>query len=587
MECCLSAIAHARPRKGSATGFLQQPSIISSTVQWENVSPCSATCAPLKLIMIKKPMLNNALHRTFVLSGLALASLGLNRVYAEDVAATNGDNSAIAAEVLEVPGVQDLGRRAGSAPIDVVVTLRFNHTEELDQLLNEQIDPSSSNYRKFLTAAQFDERFGPTAEQLDRVTSELQQAGFKITQVSSDRVLVYATASSAIVENYFKTEIHTVKQGTDGDRYMNVRPALLPEALIPLVLAIHVDNLIVAKVGAHRDSITGPIQGPDEGFTPVALANSFNFPVQNGHDGTGHTAAIIIDSDVVNSDLTSFFSFFPITRTGTITREIVSGTGAINGDVDETALDTETIGGLAPGANVILYLIKELSTADINGAANKIVSENKAEAVNMSFGGNEIIDKTFAASLKKGNAEGITFVASSGDSGSNGGVVSWPAVEPRVLALGGTDISQSGGQYVHNQAWQSSGGGVSAKYAIPGYQKGIKGLASKTKRNVPDVAFPAFFTDTFVGGGWQGLQGTSWSSPTYVALQLELNQVKGTRLGWVNSAIYSVFKTEHYATDFYDVTKGSNGEFNAKTGYDNVTGIGSPIGEALATDPKF
>ena len=532
-------------------------------------------------------MSSKALHRTVILSGLALASFGINRVYAENLAATAGDNSAIGAEVLEVPGVQDLGRRADSVPIDTVVTLRFNHTDELDQLLNEQIDPSSSNYRKFLTAAQFDERFGPTAEQLDRVTSELQQAGFKITQVSNDRVLVYATASSAIVENYFKTEIHNVQQEAGGDRYMNVTPAFLPSTLVPLVLAVHVDNLIVTKVGAHADSISGPITGPDAGYTPVALANSFNFPVQNGHDGTGHTAAIIIDSNVADSDLTSFFSYFPITRTGTISRETVSGTGAINKDVDETALDTETIGGLAPGANIILYLIKELSNADINGAADKIVSDNKADVVNMSFGGNEITDATFAAALKHGNALGITFVASSGDSGSNGGTVSWPAVEPRVLALGGTDISQSGGQYVHDQAWGSSGGGVSKIYAIPAYQKGVTGLASKTKRNVPDVAFPAYYTDTFVGGKWVGLQGTSWSSPTYVALQLEINQVKGQRLGWVNSAIYSVFKTEGYATDFYDVTKGSNGEYQAKTGYDNVSGIGSPIGEALATDPNL
>jgi kumamolisin len=242
---------------------------------------------------------------------------------------------------------------------------------------------------------------------------------------------------------------------------------------------------------------------------------------------------------------------------------------------------------LAPGANIILYLIDKLTTADINGAANQIVSDNKAEAVNMSFGGNEIKDATFAAALKAGNAEGITFVASSGDSGSNGGIVSWPAVEPRVLALGGTVISSSGGKYVHNQAWSSSGGGVSNLYAIPAYQKGVKGEASTTKRNVPDVAFPAYYTDTFVGGGWVGLQGTSWSSPTYVALQLEINQVKGTRLGWVNSAIYSVFKKEGYATDFYDVTTGSNGKYSAKTGYDNVTGIGSPIGEALASDPNL
>ena len=533
-------------------------------------------------------MFSKALHYAFILSGLALTCLGVNRVYAENVTATAADNPAIGAEVLNVPGVQDLGRRAGSAPIDVLVSLRFNHAEELDQLLNEQIDPSSSNYRKFLTSAQFDERFGPTAEQLGRVTSELQQAGFQITNISSNRVLVYAKASSAIVENFFKTEIHSVKQEDGSDRYMNVTPALLPDTLIPLVLGVHVDNLIVAKVGIHPDTITGPIQGPDGGYTPVALANSFNFPVQNGHDGTGHTAAIIIDSNVADSDLSSFFSYFPITRTGTITREIVSGTGATNPkDVDETALDTETIGGLAPGANIILYLIKELTNTNIDGAANKIVSDNKADAVNMSFGGNEITERTFAAALKHGNAEGITFVASSGDSGSNGGIVSWPAVEPRVLALGGTDITYSGGQYVHDQAWSGSGGGVSRIYAIPAYQKGVTGLASTTKRNVPDLAFPAYYTDTFVNGGWVGLQGTSWSSPTYVALQLEINQVKGKRLGWVNSAIYSVFKKEAYATDFYDVTQGSNGEYSAKAGYDNVSGIGSPIGDALATDPNL
>ena len=530
-------------------------------------------------------MLSKALHRFVIFAGLALASIGINRAQAQDEA-VSADNPAVGAEVLKVDGVQDLGRRASSLPIDVMVSLRYNHFQELEQLVEEQSDSTSANYHKYLTTAEFDARFGPTAEQLERVTSELQRAGFQITQTSSNRVLVYAKAPTAIVENYFKTEIHTVKQATAADRYMNVTPALLPDTLISLVLAVHVDNLIVAKVGAHSDSISGPIQGPDNGYTPVALANDFNFPVQNGHDGTGQTAAIIIDSNVENSDLNTFFAFFPITRTGTITREIVSGSGGINGDVDETALDTETIGALAPGANIILYLIGELSNADINGAANKIVSDNTAEAVNMSFGGNEITDKTFHSALVAGNAKGITFSASSGDSGSNGGTVSWPAVDPHVIALGGTDITFSGGKYTRNKAWSSSGGGVSKIYAIPAYQKGVSGEASTTKRNVPDLAYPAYYTDTFVSGSWVGLQGTSWSSPTYVALQLGIDQVKGSRFGWVNPNIYAVFKASKY-TDFYDVTSGSNGQYSAKTGFDNVTGIGSPKGETLATDPNL
>src|SRR5260370_65280 len=56
------------------------------------------------------------------------------------------------------------------------------------------------------------------------------------------------------------------------------------------------------------------------------------------------------------------------------------------------------------------------------------------------FWGNEFKDATFESALTQGNTQGITFVASSGDSGSNGGTVSTPAAEPQVLALGGTII---------------------------------------------------------------------------------------------------------------------------------------------------
>jgi kumamolisin len=528
-------------------------------------------------------------HHAIVVS-LALATIGISRARAQDEEAVDPNNPAIGAEVLQVPGLQDLGRRSSGAPVEVVVTLRFNHPDELHRLIREQSESSSANYRRYLTSDQFAERFGPTVEQLNRVTSELQQAGFQVTETSSNRLLVHATAPSVTVENYFKAEIHTVLQDSDGDRYMNVKPALLPNALIPLVKAVHIDNLVVAKVGVHRDSITGPIQGPDRGFTPVALANCFHFPVQHGSDGKGHTAAIIIPSDVADTDLNTFFAFFPITRTGTITRESVDGgvVGSTNAAMDEAALDTETIGGLAPGANIILYIIPNLSTVAIDDAANQIVSDNKAEAVNMSFGGAEFKDVTFESALTQGNAEGITFVAASGDhgsaSGSGNGAV-WPAVEPHVLALGGTVLSQSGGKYVRDQAWSGSGGGVSAIFAIPSYQKGVSGKASKTNRNLPDLAFPAQFADIFAGGVWLAFGGTSWSSPIYVALQLEVNQVQGgffrTRFGWVNPSIYELFERSGY-TNFYDVTKGSNGNFNAKRGYDNVTGIGSPKGEAFA-----
>ena len=107
------------------------------------------------------------------------------------------------------------------------------------------------------------------------------------------------------------------------------------------------------------------------------------------------------------------------------------------------------------------------------------------------------------------------------------------------------------------------------------YQRGISGMASKTKRNLPDIAFVADVQDSYYyEGAWAGpIGGTSWASPISIALRAEINQIKGKRSGFVNPLIYSVFKKTKYQ-GFHDVTTGNNG-FPATTGYDNATGIGS------------
>jgi kumamolisin len=524
-------------------------------------------------------------YRAFLLAS-ALTIPFFATVEAQTKLGVTTENSRVAADVLKIPDIQDAGRRSAGEQVDILVTLRFNRTEELDQLLKAQNDPSSPDYQQYLTTEQFTERFGPTEEQVAKVISELKTAGFEVTSTSSNRLLIHASAPSVNVESYFQTEIHSVTQLAQGTRYMNVKPATLPDRLVSLVRGVRLDNLIVAhKLSNISPSvITGPVNGPAGGFAPFAIAEAYDFPVQHGFSGKGHTAAVIIDSDVVDSDLNAFFSYYGISRTGSISRVSIDGAtiGSTNSDGDETALDVETIASLAPGANVEIYLIPQLSDQAIDDAINQIVSDNTAEAVNMSFGGSEFQDTTFEAAVQQGNAQGITFVASSGDNGSQGGV-STPAAEPLVLAVGGTQpmINSSTGRYSSETAWSGSGGGVSTVFSIPSYQKGVSGLASTSHRNVPDVAFPSYYTDTYVNGAWVGLQGTSWSSPTYVALQLEINQRLKKRFGLVNSHLYQLFKSGGY-TYFHDVTSGNNGGFSAKTGYDNVTGIGSPKGNAIA-----
>ena len=128
----------------------------------------------------------------------------------------------------------DGGRRAASAPVNVSITLRYNNQAQLDQFVADVSDPHSPSYRHFLTTAQFNSLYAPTADQEQSVIQNLQRAGFTVTQRFPNRTIVDATAPTAAVERFFSTEMHTVHQGKYGDRFANLKPATVPSAIASL-----------------------------------------------------------------------------------------------------------------------------------------------------------------------------------------------------------------------------------------------------------------------------------------------------------------------------------------------------------------
>ncbi len=407
-----------------------------------------------------------------------------------------------------------------------------------------------------------------------------------------------------------------------GLRYANVLPATIPASLRDVTFGVAgLNNLIVAKPdivrGTRRPDIAlgPPLQGPDTGLGPYAFASAYDLPVQypvakgssKTYDGTGHAAGIAIDSDLLDSDLSTFLAYFNVKRTGPALKRVLVDGGpspSINFDGDETNLDVETISSLAPGAAVSLYLMPELSTADIIDTYSKVVADDKVDVLNSSFGGCELADDLSTLSdhvAQQGAAEGITFSASSGDSGASICIgytanflgVSAPASAPHFTAVGGTSLIISDtAAYRLEYAWSGSGGGVSTLFATPAYQHGVKGVIGTT-RNVPDISFdanPGTGAAFYYEGAFQGpIGGTSLSSPIFCAYVTEYNQTNGKRAGAINTALYALNKKDGYGTHFRDITIGNNAEFgsaypfyNAGVGYDDVTGIGSIIGTPYA-----
>jgi Tectonin domain/Subtilase family len=371
----------------------------------------------------------------------------------------------------------------------------------------------------------------------------------------------------------------------------------------------------VHNTAGNGAPLTGPNLSPgtNGGWGPTAVANALSFPVQQGFNGSGVTVAVVIDSGVSSSDLSQYLTYFQTPSTGrTVSFRSVDGAStAPSSDPFEAALDVETIAGIAPGANVTVYVISSLSDQHIIDAYNAVLADGQASVVSSSFGGCEFpgsAQNAMSSVFQQGANNGVAFVASSGDQGNEcfAGYddtqqpiyqvgVNNPASDPNVVGVGGNETHRPESALTNPVAWNdtvstagqlATGGGVSASFGLPAYQNGIAGLASASNRNVPDVAMPGESVGIYVKGAWARLLGTSWSAPLYAGLLAEVYQYCSARFPNPVAVPYTVFKANPSA--FIDVTSGNNQFqgttpfYTAHAGYDATTGVGVPLGMTFA-----
>jgi subtilase family serine protease len=183
--------------------------------------------------------------------------------------------------------------------------------------------------------------------------------------------------------------------------------------------------------------------------------------------------------------------------------------------------------------------------------------------------------------------------------------VSWPASDPYILGVGGTtlQVKDSSGTYGSETAWNNpgsggaTGGGLSALFPEPDYQKTVPDQTIfGGKRGVPDLAFPADVNYSLYFSGdpgqanpikwphWTVIGGTSASSPCMAGILTLAAQMRGKPLGDIHAALYTL-----QGQGMHDITQGDNSlagikGYSALTGYDLVTGWGTPVADQFVAD---
>jgi subtilase family serine protease len=342
-------------------------------------------------------------------------------------------------------------------------------------------------------------------------------------------------------------------------------------------------------------------------FTPTQVAHAYGFDYASIYDsswnyigqgdGTGQTIAIVIayDNPFISADLAAFDARYGIPDPPSFSVVQPQGTPVYNsGWALESDLDVEYSHAMAPGANILLVEAKDNSFGNLFGAVNYAKNQPGVSVVSMSWGANEFSGQTSYDGYftTPGGHNGVTFVASSGDTG---GARSYPAMSPSVVSVGGTNLTLSGGEYSNETGWSYSGGGISGYENRPDYQVGF---SSNSHRAGPDVGYLAVGVNIITHGSLTSVSGTSVGAPQWAAMIAIADQqlsawgydtLDGRSqalpglygiAGWYGNGNYDGY-------DYHDVVTGTAGGNHAGPGYDLVTGLGTPIAPNLAVDLAY
>jgi subtilase family serine protease len=430
---------------------------------------------------------------------------------------------------------------------------------------------------------------------------------------------------------------------------------------------------------------SGPPNLPPCGYDAAEIQKAYGLKdlYKQKLDGSGQTVAIVdaFGSDRITPDANLFAQLNNLPALTSSNFQIYTPNGSASCDTNpgcgtwylETTLDVEWAHTVAPKASIALVLAADNSFTNLDIAVLYAIQNQLGNVISGSYGIGEIVLQTFAPSellvqnslSQLAASLGISANFSSGDDGDFSLVygvttVSMPASSPYATSVGGTSLFLNGDKTIKLQTgWGNNetriasfapnppivpplnlgfvfgaGGGNSAYFKKPAFQKGLKGRG----RHTPDISYLAdpftgveiIYTDPASGNQFVGtIGGTSLACPMFSALWAIANQAAGAPLGQAAPLVYNlgagavndvvdvsspynvsgiIFNppnppslesaddlaaplgnTKNYVSALYNGTStrwyvlsfGTDTSLTTGTGWDNVTGVGTPNGLAF------
>jgi subtilase family serine protease len=511
--------------------------------------------------------------------------------------------------------LQPVGRLPAQERLSLVIGLPLRNREEFNNLLQQIYDPSSPQYRRYLTPQQIAERFGPTEQDYQAVVTFSQANGLEVSDTHADRTLLRVDGTVADIEKAFHVTMLVYTHPTEARTFYapNVEPSL--DLAVPILHISSLNNYILPRPSGHIG--TPRKQGADA--TPAAgsgpggayWGNDFRAAYVPGTSliGAGQAVGLLELDGYYTNDIRTYETNANLPNV-TLTNVLIDGFSGIPDTdanrVGEVSLDIEMVVSMAPGlSKVIVYEAPNCCYYWVD-ILKQMQEDNIAKQLSSSWLF-DYDDPNADTVYQEFAVQGQSFFQCSGDYlAFYSGVTQWTD-DPNVTLVGGTMLTTTGpgGSWVSETTWNNgngtngSGGGSSTSYmgnfSIPSWQQGINmttNHGSTSRRNVPDVSLVAYNAwVVWNNGSKDWWWGTSIAAPLWAGFTALVNQQAAIygepMVGFLNPALYAIGTGSLYSTCFHDITTGNNtnshssGLYYATAGYDLCTGWGTPTGTNL------
>ena len=514
-----------------------------------------------------------------------------------------------------LPGATPTGKADPAERLEVTLLLKRHDEAAFKERVFKLTagDPATDH----MDAAKFDAAYGADPKDMAAVKTFADANGLIVAQQDAGRRTMILGGTVAQFQTAFGVELQ--QYDYDGGTYRGrIGTVKLPDELNGRVEAVMgLDNRPAARPYFRSRSAQAEVMrsaaatgaadsaAASRSFAPPQLAQLYDFPAG---EGRGETIALIeLGGGYRPADIKAYFKALNLTPPKVTSVSVDHGrnqpTGDPNGPDGEVMLDIEVAGAVAPGAHIVVYFAPNTDAGFLDAITTAIHDQtHKPSVISISWGGPEsswtpqsltAFDSAFQAAA----AIGISVFAASGDNGSAdvlGGArdqVDFPSSSPHVTGCGGTNVAASSTTITGEVVWNdgahggAGGGGVSNVFATPAWQTGRSATRNGgapsllANRGVPDVAGDADPQSGYqvrVDGQDLVFGGTSAVAPLWAGLIARINAQKGSRVGFVNPKLYQSNGVMN------DILSGNNGDYEASSGWDACTGLGSPIGSRIS-----